>query len=383
MQRLSPRLRIGVLSHSQLGGSVRVATELAAELARRDHLVHLFTRAKPSFTDWRPPETLRLHCVRSNDHGLKPGWIHMEWPPWEYDDYVEQVVAVARNEGLDVLHYHYADPFAYLAQTVRRRLDGLRPAVVGTLHGSDVTASGHDPVKRGPLGAAVRAADHLTTVSAALARLAAACFDLPRLPEVIANFVELARFHPGDCCAPGEPTIAHISNFRPVKDPSMAARIFLRLRERRPARLWLIGDGPQLTDIKELLGASPYAKDVTIFGQRDDVPNLLGQVSVLLVTSVTESFCLAALEAMACGVPVVAPKVGGLPELIVDNVTGLLFPREQEEVAVEHISGLLGDQFLQRRMSEAGVRHARAYGHEGAVERYENAYRRLLTPAVC
>jgi N-acetyl-alpha-D-glucosaminyl L-malate synthase BshA len=291
------------------------------------------------------------------------------------------VTRVARTEGLDVLHYHYADPFAYLAASAQRRVGRRAPTLVGTLHGTDVTTSGADPVKHPHLRAALCQADALTTVSTFFARLISRVFDLAAHPEVISNFVDLTHFHPSldssPSCSP--PIIMHVSNFRPVKDPLSTARIFLRIRERQPARLWMVGDGPERALTEALLQESPYFDDVRFWGMRADVAPLLRQATLLLVTSHTESFCLAALEAMATGVPVLATRVGGLPEVVADGQTGLLFKLNDEAQAAALAVDLLADPDRYREMSSAAVRRAQRFEQGTVVDRYEQLYTRLIT----
>jgi N-acetyl-alpha-D-glucosaminyl L-malate synthase BshA len=377
--RPGPRLAIGIMCNSQLGGSVRIPTELACELARRGHRVHVFTRSIPPGLE-DPPAGLRLHCARTSPEGLQPGALYTEWPPWEYDEHLAHLTRVASRERLDVLHYHYADPFAYLAVAARRRMGGRGPAIVGTLHGTDVTTSGTDPVKGPHLRAALCEADALTTVSDFFAQLIPHVFDLAGRPEVIPNFVDVSRFHPGNGRSPPDaaPIIIHVSNFRRVKDPLSAARIFLRIRAHRPARLWMVGDGPERALTEALLRESPYFADVRFWGMRADVAALLRRAALLLVTSQSESFCLAALEAMATGRPVLATRVGGLPEVVADGQTGLLFDLGEEARAGALAIALLADPVRYRAMSAAAVRRAADFEQGAVVAQYERLYARLV-----
>jgi len=256
--------------------------------------------------------------------------------------------------------------------------------LIGTLHGTDVSTVGRDPVRGPDLARTLARLDALTTVSASHAALATRLFGLSTPPLVIPNFVDLATFKParhrpgaGESLPP-RPRIAHVSNFRPVKDPQSMARIFLEIRKEMDAELWLIGEGPEMPAVRSILQQAGAEKDVRYWGLHGDVAHTLAQTHLLLMTSLSESFCLAALEAMACGVPVLAPRVGGLPEVVLPGVTGWLFPPGDQATAVRLAVTLLSDQAQRDAMSAAAVRHAARFGHEQVVPIYEDLYARLL-----
>lgn len=376
-------MRIGIMCHSSFGGSARVATNLAAELARQRHRVHLFTRTTP-FGAWDYASGVILHKITPDrEDDLHPASLYTDWPAEALQAFVSHVLDVIATEGLDVLHFHYAVPFAFAAAEVRRRLGQGAPLLVGTLHGTDVTVHGKDPVKGPQLAQTLRHMDALTTVSASHARLAADVFGLPTWPEVILNFVDLSRFRPRghtqrDPNTHSRPKIVHVSNFRPVKDPQSMARIFVGIQEQMEAELWLIGDGQEMEALKSIFQQSGFENDVHYWGLQCDVAPLLAQTDLLLMTSLYESFCLAALEAMACGVPVLATKVGGLPEVVVHGKTGFLFPLGDHDLAVRLAVSLLSDPTRHRIMREAAVRHARQFGSKQIVPAYEDLYQRLL-----
>ena len=383
-------MNIGIMCHSSFGGSARIATELAAELARRGHTVHLFTRTTP-FGRWDHVSRVRLHrAVVDGESDIHPALLYTDWSVQECEALVSQILHVIAAEGLDVLHFHYAVPFAFLAEEVKRRLVRAAPVLIGTLHGTDVSNYGHDPAKGHALAAVLRNLDGLTTVSASYAHLASQLFGLSTYPEVIPNFVDLSRFQPqthsrldpnmlfmrspSGCKA----KIIHVSNFRPVKDPQSAARIFLGIREKIEAEFWLVGDGPEMGAIKTIFAQNGREKDVRFWGLRRDVAPILAQAHLLLMTSLFESFCLAALEAMACGLPVLATNVGGLAEVVVDGQTGFLFSVGDHASAVDLAVGLLSDQSRYRAMAEAAAIQARGFGQKRIVTAYEKLYHRLL-----
>ena len=262
--------------------------------------------------------------------------------------------------------------------------------MIGTLHGTDVSSYGQDPVKGRALAASLANLDRLTTVSVSYAHLASQVFGLSTYPEVIPNFVDLSRFRPqthsrldpnmlfmrspSGCKA----KIIHVSNFRRVKDPQSAARIFLGIREKIEAEFWLVGDGPEMGAIKTIFAQNGREQDVRFWGLRRDVAPILAHAHLLLMTSLFESFCLAALEAMACGLPVLATNVGGLAEVVVDGLTGFLFPVGDLASAIDLAVGLLSDPVRRQTMGEAATIRARGFGQKRIVTTYETLYSRLL-----
>ena len=383
-------MNIGIMCHSSFGGSARIATELAAELARRGHTVHLFTHTMP-FGRWDHASRVRLHqAAVDGESDIHPAMLYTDWSVQECEALVSQILHVIAAEGLDVLHFHYAVPFAFLAEEVKRRLGRAAPLLIGTLHGTDVSSYGQDPVKGRALAASLENLDRLTTVSVSYAHLASQVFGLSTYPEVIPNFVDLSRFRPqtnsrldpnmlfmrspSGCKA----KIIHVSNFRRVKDPQSAARIFLGIREKIEAEFWLVGDGPEMGAIKTIFAQNGREQDVRFWGLRRDVAPILAQAHLLLMTSLFESFCLAALEAMACGLPVLATNVGGLAEVVVDGLTGFLFPVGDLASAIDLAVGLLSDPVRRQTMGEAAAIRARGFGQERIVTTYEKLYSRLL-----
>src|SRR5262249_25306537 len=327
---------IGVLCHSGLGGSARVGTELAVGMAERGHQIHLFARSAPLHLR---PGLPRMHLHPLDGPAPVTGNLDTSWSAEDFDALVGLVAAVAVRERLDVLHFHYAVPFALVAEAVRQQLGTAAPALVGTLHGTDVSTYGWDARVGPPLARALLAIDQLTTVSECYARLATELFRLPTPPWLIPNFIDLTRFRP----LPdrerrledrsGRLRIIHVSNFRPVKDPLGVARIFLRLHRRLPVDLWLVGVGSELPATRAVLNDGGAAEHVHFLGYQRAVWELLARADLLLMASRAESFCLAALEAMACGVPVLASAVGGLTELVEHGRHGYLYPLDDHDQA--------------------------------------------------
>ena len=379
-------MRVGIMCHSSLGGSGRIGAGLAMELSRRGHRVHLFSRRAP-FAGLGRPHQVAWHGVLPEPEAPGPAsGLRVDWPAGETQTLLRRLVRVIAMEGLDLLHFHYALPFAGIAGEIKRSL-GCPPLMVGTLHGTDVSVYGRHPLTGPQLAWELLHLDGLTTVSLSHARLAGEVFGLPELPRVIPNFVDLGQFRPSEAPRSGwrpargngrRPRIVHVSNFRAVKNPLTLARIFAGLRERLEAELWLVGDGPEVDGLKSFFKGQGLEGDVRFWGARRRVAPILAQADLLLMPSQAESFCLAALEAMACGVPVLASRVGGLPEVVLDGQTGLLFPVAEPEAAVDLAVQLLSDPARLCAMREAAVRRARGFGQGRIVSAYESFYESLL-----
>lgn len=386
-------MKIGILCHSNFGGSARIATELASELASRDHRVHLFSRNTP-VAGWGQTGDVVLHTtVADGSHDPFPHRLRTNWPTHELAALTEQVLHTIRSDGLDLVHFHHAIPFASVTAQIRRVLGDAAPLLIGTLHGTDVSVHGRDPRQTKNVSTALAELDALTTVSLAHARLANQVLDLRTVPTVIPNFVDLLRFR-GEPKAPhahyewwdrshspdrGRPhRIIHLSNLRPVKDPHAMATIFVGIHRRLAAELWLIGDGDGMRQTREIFEREGVENQVRYWGLRHDVDDLLPFGDLLLVTSHSESFCLAALEAMASGVPVLARDVGGLAEVVVDRKTGALFPRDDLCAAIELAVGMLQDGPRMESMRRASLRRATQFDRRRVVSLYEDFYRALM-----
>lgn len=370
---------------ASFGGSARIATHLATALSQRNHTVHLFSRTPPFDDNRYNHGRLKLHTVApAREAELHPARLHVNWTTNDYRAFLTHVLACIAHEGLDILHFHYAVPFAFVAAEVKHHLGQAAPLLVGTLHGTDVSIFGRDPGMSRRLSRAFRNLDGLTTVSFNNAQLATDLFKLPVPPLVIPDFIDLTQFRPLPVGQPngkiraGRPRIAHVSNFRPVKDTPSVARIFAGIRRQIDAELWLIGEGPDMDQVKAILQASGVEQDVRYWGLQQDVGSILAQSDLLLMTSRAESFCLAALEAMACGVPVLSTGVGGLPEVVIDGKTGCLFPPNEHDQAVQLAVELLSDPLRHRAMRAAAINHAARFNYHRIVPRYENLYQVLM-----
>jgi N-acetyl-alpha-D-glucosaminyl L-malate synthase BshA len=269
-------MRIGIICHATLGGSGQISGELALELSRRGHRVHLFSRSE-HFAARRLRQRVALHPAFQSQGEVSPcPDLHMDWSPSEVQALIQQVMRVFHQEGLDLLHFHYALPFAAIIREIKSSLGAAAPLVIGTVHGTDVSIHGYHPISGPQLAKDLKSLDGLTTVSHSHAALAAQIFSLPELPDVIPNFVNLARFRRGLTAPPGLSArvsgnerkfrIVHVSNFRAVKNPRSLAQIFLGIQEKVAAELWLVGHGPEIGWLQSFFQGKGLAQDVRFWG---------------------------------------------------------------------------------------------------------------------
>src|ERR1041385_4922955 len=321
-------MRIGITCYPTYGGSGAVATELGLELARRGHEVHIISYASPFRLRGEFTERVTFHEVVPADYPL------FERSPYALALAVKQH-EVALREELELMHVHYAIPHAATAWLAKQMLKGERDLkIVTTLHGTDITLVGQDPSYYTLTKFSIEQSDRVTAVSAFLrdeTYRAFGCGDCDVV--VIPNFISTAEYHPpgDDTCrrslAPADhKVLVHVSNFRPVKRVTDVVRVFAGVRRALPATLVLVGDGPERDAAEQEVDRLALRRDVRFLGKVDNVADILRGSDLFLLPSETESFGLAALEAMACAVPVLASRVGGLPEVVTDGQTGFLTP---------------------------------------------------------
>jgi N-acetyl-alpha-D-glucosaminyl L-malate synthase BshA len=374
-------LDVGIACFSSFGGSGVVAAEVGMSLAARGHRVHFISDERPGRVDTRRDNVL-FHPVASRDY---PSLKHSPYPL----ALASKMIEIALAERLDLLHVHYAIPHAASAHLARQVLGaGAAPKIITTLHGTDITLVGVDPGFLPLVRFAIGASDGVTVPSVWLKEMTHRNLDVPRdvAIDVIPNFVDTDRFSPAPAMAahaparPGAPrVVVHVSNFRPLKRVGDVVRVFARLRAEIPAVLRLVGDGPDRAAVVELARSLGVSAAVELVGERVDLPEVLRGADLFLLPSESESFGLAALEALSCGVPVVASDVGGVPEVVTDGETGLLAPVGDVAAMAAHARRLLTDDGLRARMGQAARRDAeRRFSLEPAVDRYEALYRRVL-----
>ncbi len=376
-------MKIGIVCYASLGGSGIVATELAYQLAARGHDVHLIS------TD--PPFRLRESAAALTFHRVSM----LSYPLFREPQYLlalsNSIVNIARAHDLDIVHAHYAVPHAtaaYLARQILVAAGARAPKLITTLHGTDITLVGSDPSYTETVAFCIDEGDGVTAVSESLKADTYRSLPVHHDIEVIPNFLDCEEYRrindPGlrERLCPSSASdhlVMHASNFRPVKRLDLVIEVFRRIRRELRARLLLVGDGPDLDQAREALDASGLSRDAELLGQQKDIIPILSVADLFLLPSAQESFGLAALEAMACEVPVIASRVGGLPEVIVDGVGGYLHGLDDLDGMAQSAIKLLTDRALHREVGRAGAEavHER-FCAERIVPRYEAFYRTVL-----
>jgi len=374
-------MKIGITCYPTYGGSGAVATELGLELARRGHEVHFITYASPF--------RLRGYAERVYFHEVETRM--GRYPLFDHYPYTLALASkqheVVKREGLELLHVHYAIPHATTAYLTREMLAGELPLkIMTTLHGTDITLVGQEASFYAITKFSIEKSDQVTAVSSFLRDETVRAFGCVGCDvRVIPNFVNLSEYHPvftaerGHMTPPGDKLVCHISNFREVKRLKDVIRVFARIRRAMPATLLMVGDGPDRADAEKEAEELQIAESVRFLGRLDRVAALLQATDLFLLPSQSESFGLAALEAMACGAPVVASRAGGLPEVIEDGVSGILEPVGSVEAMGRRAVDLLRDDAAHRRMSEAAVAKAGTFSADLVVPMYEALYTETLS----
>jgi N-acetyl-alpha-D-glucosaminyl L-malate synthase BshA len=371
-------MRIGISCYPTLGGSGAVATELGKALARKGHEVHFIVTDVP-FRLGTFQRNLYVHELQTLSYPV------FRTPPHDFA-LAALMADIAVQYGLDVLHVHYALPFAVCALLAKELLAPRSLPVVTTLHGTDVTVLAEDRSLYGIIRLGLNRSDAITAVSHNLAELTQSVFSLDREIRVIHNFVDTDVFRPRDSNAVrscfvrgGERLLLHASNFRPIKRVPDVLRVFWHVQRVVPSRLLLIGEGPDWSKARRMVDEMGLTDRVVFLGKQDDVAALMAAADLFLLPSEKESFGLVALEAMACGVPVVASRAGGIPEVVEDGVTGFLADVGDVHTMANYAVRLLQDPDLYRRISEAARKRAEARFHVAdRVADYEAVYSAVI-----
>jgi N-acetyl-alpha-D-glucosaminyl L-malate synthase BshA len=368
----APALRIGIVCYSHFGGSGVVATELGMALARRGCEVHFIAHRLP----------FRLRSFETNvffHEAMAADYPVFDQAPTNLA-LTTKIVEVVEHYKLDLIHVHYAMPFAASAYLARQLLLPKHLGVVTTLHGTDITVVGVEPAYFRVTQFSIQNSDRVTAVSRFLKDRAEETFGITKPIEVIYNFVDPAVFAPrrrsGLRLAPPDSRILmHASNFRPVKNIPQVIQIFAEVRKRVPSKLVMVGDGPEKAGAEQLARELRVERDVLFLGNQDSMEELLPLADVFLLPSSSESFGLVALEAMSAEVPVVASNAGGLPEVIDHGVTGYLHDSGHTAGFVSSVLRLLDNSALRRQMGRAGRRVARErFNIDEMVGRYIQVY---------
>lgn len=380
-------MRIGITCYPTYGGSGVVATELGIELAALGHEVHFISYSQPFRLTGR--ETgIYYHEVPVSNYPL------FEFPPYDLA-LASRMAEVAEYYFLDLLHVHYAIPHSVSALLARQMLAerGKHLPFVTTLHGTDITLVGMDrsylPITR----YAIQQSDGVTSISSYLKEVTETNFGITKPIEVVHNFVNCDVYKPyaesgsearlqarSRLAAPGEFLLMHLSNFRPVKRLADVVQVFARVAKQLPARLALIGDGPDRSTAEWLANSLGIHDRIHFLGKQDRVSELLPLADLMLMPSELESFGLAALEAMACETPAIATRVGGVPELITDGADGLLFPVGDVDAMAAASIALLTDPERHQAMRKAARKTAQdRFCSTRILPRYVSFYESLLT----
>jgi N-acetyl-alpha-D-glucosaminyl L-malate synthase BshA len=373
-------MKIGVVCYPTYGGSGVLATELGLGLARRGHEVHFITYRRPARLGGFQANVFYHEVDSGSDYPL------FEFAPYE-TSLASKLVDVIENYNIDLLHVHYAVPHATVAYMARKILisRGKYVPFVTTLHGTDITLVGTNPAFAPTITFAINKSDGVTAVSESLRKDTLANFEICNPIEVIYNFIDFKRFHRDNkdhfkaAIAPnGERILIHVSNFRPVKRVDDVIYIFKIVHDEIPSKLLLIGDGPERSRCEELSRKLGLSQDIRFLGKQDAVEELLAVSDLFLLPSASESFGLAALEAMACQVPVISSDVGGIPEVNIDGQTGYLSGVGMVDKMAEDALRILKDDKILGRFRAAALAQAARFDIEEIIPKYEAYYKEVI-----
>lgn len=376
------QIKIGIVCYPTFGGSGVVATELGKALAKEGHQVHFITYSQPSRLDFLN-ENLFYHEVNLRSYPL------FEYAPYELA-LASKMVSVVKNEKLDLMHVHYAIPHASAAYMAKQILksEGIQIPVVTTLHGTDITLVGKDASYEPVVTFSINQSDGVTAVSQDLKKETYQHFKITNDIEVIPNFIDLEKFKKQKkdhfkraICPNGELLITHTSNFRKVKRVLDVVNIFANIRQEIPVKLLMIGDGPDREKAEKLCRDLDIGDDVRFLGKLEAVEEVLSVSDLFVMPSEKESFGLAALEAMACEVPLISSNTGGLPELNIQGETGFMSPVGDIEDMTRKALFILDKNNLSR-FKENALKRAREFDITRILPLYEAYYQKVMLKKV-
>jgi L-malate glycosyltransferase len=375
-------MNIGILCYPTFGGSGVIATELGKALAEKGHHIHFITYSQPVRLE-HFSENVSYHEVTVADYPL------FEYAPYE-TALTSKLVDVALFEKLDIVHVHYAIPHASVAYMAKQILatQGVHMPFVTTLHGTDITLVGKNPSYSPVVTFAINQSDAITAVSRSLKIETHTFFKINKHIEVIPNFIDLRRFnkqrkdHFKKAIAPNnERLIVHASNFRAVKRVGDVVKVFAKVQQKIPSKLLLIGDGPDRNNIENECRQSPACEHIRFLGKQDAVEEILSVSDLFILPSETESFGLAALEAMACQVPVISSNTGGIPELNVQGVTGFMSNVGDIDDMVKNSIYILEDDNRLAQFKHNALEHAKKFDIKKIMPMYEALYQKVIEGA--
>ena len=374
------KLKIGITCYPSVGGSGIIATELGKQLAEKGHEIHFITSSIPFRLNTYHPN-IHFHEVEVNQYAV------FKYPPYDLT-LASKIAEVAERENLDIIHAHYALPHAvcaYLAKQMLKRNIGI----VTTLHGTDITVLGYDPSLKDLIRFAIESSDRVTAVSSALA---AETYDLikpEKKIETIYNFIDERVYLKKNTAVikekhgilPDEKVVIHVSNFRKVKRVQDVIRVFRNIAGKTKAKLLLVGDGPEKSTACELIRKYGLEDQVLMLGNQDRVEELYSISDLKLLLSEKESFGLVLLEARACGVPCIGTNIGGIPEVIKNNVSGFLVDVGDVTAATARAMSILEDEQLSNRFTKAAIEMLEnEFSSKKIVSQYEQIYADLAEP---
>lgn len=371
-------MKIGIVCYPTYGGSGVVATELGKALAEAGHQVHFITYDQPS----------RLVLLNGNIFYHKVDirtYPLFKYPPYELA-LASKMVNVVKCENLDLLHVHYAIPHAssaYMAKQILKT-EGIQIPVVTTLHGTDITLVGKDPIYAPVVTFSINESDGVTAVSDSLRQQTYDTFGISKEIDVIPNFIDLERFKKQKkdhfkkaICPNGEKLVVHTSNFRKVKRIDDVIKVFAKIRKQIDAKLLLVGEGPERSPMEELVKELKLSNDVRFLGEIDVIEEVLSVADLFMMPSETESFGLAALEAMACEVPVISSNAGGLVELNVNGVSGFMSNVGDIDDMAKNALIILDDKNLPT-FKENALKRAKEFELSNILPLYEAVYHKAV-----
>ncbi len=373
-------MKIGIVCYPTFGGSGVVATELGMALADKGYEVHFITHKQP----------VRLDLLAKNIH-FHEVFVE-EYPLFHFQPYElalsTKLVEVVTQFQLEVLHVHYAIPHAYAAYMAKKMLKdkGIEVKVVTTLHGTDITLVGSHPTYKTAVEFSINKSDVVTTVSNSLKRDTERLFDVEIPIEVIYNFIDVSQYvhaSPEQCnrialAGPEEKIVTHISNMRPVKRPIDVIEVFNKIQKKIPSKLLLVGRGPETEKVEYKIKELGIYDKVIFLGNSKDVKKILCYTDLFLLPSQTESFGLAALEAMAASTPVISTNTGGLPEVNIDGVTGYLSDLGNIEEMSQNAIEILKDDTTLEAFKQNAYEQAKTFSLESILPKYEEIYHRVI-----
>lgn len=376
-------MKIGIVCYPTFGGSGVLATELGKALADKGHCVHFITYQQPVRLDTFHPNIF-YHEVSVPTYPL------FDFPPYEIA-LASTMVDIILNQNLDLLHVHYAIPHAsaaFMAQQIVKT-KGINTPFITTLHGTDITLVGKDKTYEPVVTFSMNNSNAITAVSQNLKEETLSHFEITQDIHVINNFVDIKRFQYSDkehfkkIIAPnGEKIIAHVSNFRKVKRVQDAIQAFAMIRKEVPAKMLLIGDGPERPNMEQLCRDLGTCGDISFLGKQEKMEELLSIADLFMLPSEYESFGLAALEAMACRVPVISSNAGGIPEINIHGETGYLVDVEDVDSLAKFALELLLNEQKLNQFKENAIKQAKKFAIENIVPQYERLYEDVLAAVI-